>query len=155
MDAAGIAGPGKGTGPLLRSESAAERLVTEAGGAGHHPVAVVDDDDSVRRSLERLLAAGGIPTVAFASAEDYLARGAGGDFRCLLLDVHLDGISGIQLAAGLAARGESVPIIFLTGSDDEPATAAVAAGHAAAVLRKPVDAAALRAAITRATPAPP
>lgn len=131
------------------------RVVAESAGAGGHLVAVVDDDDSVRRSLERLLAAGGIPTVTFASAEEYLAAEGGIDFRCLLLDVHLDGISGLQLAAGLAARGGAVPIIFLTGSDDDLATAAVAAGHASAVLRKPIDAAALRAAITSATLASP
>lgn len=155
MDAAGRAGSrARPPAPPERGR-AASRSTTTTEATRAHPIAVVDDDESVRRSLERLLAAGGMSSVTFASAEEYLAAEPAVRFRCLLLDVHLRGISGPELAAGLAARGATVPIIFLTGSDEEPASAAVAAGHAAAVLRKPVDAVALGAAIALATPRVP
>jgi FixJ family two-component response regulator len=81
-------------------------------------VAVVEDDPSMRRSVARLLTARGFATEAFASAEEFLQRHAGVDVGCLVLDIHLRGMTGIELRSRLEAAGRSVPIIFITAIDD-------------------------------------
>ena len=84
-------------------------------------VAVVDDDESFCRSLGRLLRAAGMQPVTYASAEAFLADAKHPVFDCLLLDVHLGGMSGIELGRRLAAEGRYAPFIYLTAHDDPEA----------------------------------
>jgi FixJ family two-component response regulator len=80
-------------------------------------VAIVDDDESLCRSLCRFLDAAGLNAVSYLSAEAYLADDQRGRFDCLILDVQLDGMSGIELASRLCASGATTPIIFITAHD--------------------------------------
>jgi FixJ family two-component response regulator len=82
-------------------------------------VAVVDDDRSMLVGVQRLLNAYGYATEVFASAEAFLDRGAATDADCLLLDIDLGGMSGLELQRRLACCGSAVPVIFMTALDDE------------------------------------
>ena len=95
-------------------------------------VAVVDDDESVCRSLSRLLRVSGIHAVSYPSAELFLADTGRPRFDCLVLDVMLTGMSGIELHQQLKASGSTTPVIYITAHDD-PATRekALATGCAA------------------------
>jgi FixJ family two-component response regulator len=81
-------------------------------------IAVVDDDESFCRSLERLLRAAAYQTVTYHSAETFLADTKQPRFDCLLLDIHLPGISGLELGRRLAAVGSTTPIVYVTAHDD-------------------------------------
>lgn len=81
-------------------------------------VAVVDDDESVCRSFSRLLRTAGYHPVPFHSAEEFLSDRNRPHFECLVLDVQLDGISGIELWHRLAAVGDTTPVVFITAHDD-------------------------------------
>ena len=81
-------------------------------------VAIVDDDESVRESLPDLLQELGFAATAFPSAEAFLASGEISATQCLLLDVAMPGLSGPQLQQELKARGQQVPIIFITARVD-------------------------------------
>jgi len=113
-------------------------------------VALVDDDESVCRSLGRLLRAAGMCSVAYPSAEAFLADECRPRLDCLVLDVQLPGISGIELRHQLAASGDRTPVIFIT-AHEEPGTReeALAAG-CAAYFRKTDPGADVLAAIRRA-----
>jgi FixJ family two-component response regulator len=82
-------------------------------------VVVVDDDHSMLRSLERLLSASGFDAEVFSSAEAFLARTNAREAVCLVLDIHLGGMSGIELRRRLAASGSAVPVVFMTAFDDD------------------------------------
>jgi FixJ family two-component response regulator len=84
-------------------------------------VAVVDDDESFCRSMGRLLRAADYHPVTYSSAEAFLADTKHPRFDCLLLDVSLGGISGLELGRRLEAVGSTTPVIFITAHDD-PAT---------------------------------
>jgi FixJ family two-component response regulator len=95
----------------------------------HIYIAVVDDDESLRRSLCRLLRAAGMLPITYASAEAFLADTKHPQFDCLVLDVQLSGISGLELQQQLALEPGSPPIVFITGRDDpEARQAAMSAG---------------------------
>src|SRR5215472_6915974 len=81
-------------------------------------VAIIDDDASVNRALGRLLRSEGFETTAFESAEDFLAEPLRDSFACLLVDIQLTGMSGLDLQRHLTAEGSRVPLIFITASDD-------------------------------------
>lgn len=81
-------------------------------------VAVIDDDESLCRSIGRLLRAVGIHPVMYASAEAFLADSKRPQFDCLVLDIQLSGISGIELNQRLTAVGSTVPVIFNTAHDE-------------------------------------
>ncbi len=100
-------------------------------------IAVVDDDRSVRVGVERLLRAYGYATKAFASAEAFLKPGAETNADCLLLDIDLGGMSGIELQRRLASCGRAVPIIFMTALDDEATRARALETGCVAYLLKP------------------
>jgi FixJ family two-component response regulator len=87
-----------------------------------HPatVHVVDDDDAVRSSLRLLLKSVGLPTVAHASAHEFLAAWDADQPGCLVLDVRMPGMSGIELQAELNQRGAIIPVIFISGHGDIP-----------------------------------
>ena len=99
-------------------------------------VAIVDDDESLCRSFGRLLRAAGIQTVTYSSAEAFLADVKQPQFGCLVLDIQLEGISGIELARRLAAVGRLTPVIFVTAHDDPETHAAAEAVGFAAYFRK-------------------
>jgi FixJ family two-component response regulator len=86
----------------------------------HATVHVVDDDDAVRSSLRLLLKSVGLPTVAHASAHEFLAAWDGDQPGCLVLDVRMPGMSGIELQAELNQRGAIIPVIFISGHGDIP-----------------------------------
>jgi FixJ family two-component response regulator len=81
-------------------------------------VAIVDDDVSANRALARLLRGAGFTSNSFYSAESFLADPARSDFACLLLDVQLTGMSGLDLQRILLAEGTRIPIVFITAHDD-------------------------------------
>lgn len=110
-------------------------------------IAIVDDDPSVRRSLRRLLQSAGYDVQTFATATEFVEWLPGRRTACLVLDVHLDGMSGFDLQARLATDGMGVPIIFITAHDDAATRARLEGAGAAAYLWKPFDDAALLDAI--------
>jgi FixJ family two-component response regulator len=84
---------------------------------GQTYVAVVDDDESACRALSRLLRAEGMHPVGYPSAEAFLADAKRPRFDCLVLDIQLGGISGIELQQRLKAAGSSTPVIYITAHD--------------------------------------
>jgi FixJ family two-component response regulator len=82
-------------------------------------VIVVDDDAGFLKGVARLLAHNGIQSRTFASAEALIENGSAQTAACLLLDINLGGISGIELQRRLAASGSKCPVIFMTANDDE------------------------------------
>ena len=115
-------------------------------------VAVVDDDLSIRKSIERLLNAHGFTTEVFASAEAFLSRGYLNQITCLVLDIHLGGMSGIELQRQLVAAGTKLPVIFITAIDEEDLELAALEAGCVAYLHKPFPAASLIGAIRKALP---
>lgn len=83
-------------------------------------VFVVDDDDAVRNSLRLLLKSAGQPTTAFASAQEFLAGWTTEQPGCLVLDVRMPGMSGLELQEELNRRGAIIPVIFVSGHADVP-----------------------------------
>ena len=106
----------------------------------HEPkVFVVDDNASVRVALGRLIRSAGLAVETFASAEDLLKTWPSDSAGCLILDVQLPGLSGLELQTKLAALGSTVPIIFITGHDDPDARTQALNGGAVDFLEKPFD----------------
>jgi DNA-binding NtrC family response regulator len=103
------------------------------------PVCVVDDDDSVRESIEGLLRVEGIPVETYPSAREFLARPGGEPPGCLILDVNLPGLSGLDLQRELARSDIYIPIIFLTGHGDIPMSVRAIKAGALEFLTKPLD----------------
>jgi len=99
-------------------------------------VAVVDDDESVCRSFGRLLRAAGMQPITYNSAESFLADTKHPEFGCLVLDIQLGAISGLELAQRLAAVGGKTPVIFITAQDAPEVRAAAEALGCAAYFRK-------------------
>ena len=113
-------------------------------------VLVVDDDPSVRKSLSRLLESADYAVEAFASAGEFLARGPHPGPCCLVLDVKMPGLTGIQLQEMLAATGRRMSIVFVSGHVDVPTSVKAMKAGAVDLLTKPVDVRDLIAAIQRA-----
>jgi FixJ family two-component response regulator len=99
-------------------------------------IAVVDDDASICQSFGRLLRAAGMQPVTYNSAESYLADTKHPQFSCLVLDVQLGAMSGIELAQRLAAVGGHTPVIFITAHENPEARRAAEALGCAAYFRK-------------------
>ena len=103
-------------------------------------VSIVDDDISVRRSLDRLMRSAGIEVNMFASAEEFLNSTPSRKADCLILDMRLPGMSGIDLHRHLLARTYNVPVIFITAhGSDEDARSEAASDWTVAYLIKPLD----------------
>jgi CheY-like chemotaxis protein len=113
-------------------------------------VAIIDDDASMLSAAGALLDAHGFATLAFASAEEFLARGAAKQIDCLLLDIDLGGMSGVELRRQLKGFGSTLPIIFMTGLDDEAIERRALETGCVAFLRKPFSQHALVEAIGKA-----
>ncbi len=102
-------------------------------------VFVVDDDDSVRKALKRLLRANGYQVMTFESAEEFLLTGGIRREGCIVLDIRLPGMSGLDLYDKLASCGANFPVIFITAQDNPQWQERAAATDAVAYLRKPFD----------------
>jgi len=114
-------------------------------------VAIVDDDLSVRRALARLLRSIGVDVVTHASGPEFLASPGLHDVDCLVLDVHMPGMSGIEVLDEVRVAASKLPVVLMTGRyESDFAQRALAAG-ASAFLRKPFSDEELSAAITEAT----
>ena len=105
-------------------------------------VIVVDDDPSVRKSLGRLFRSVGLDVQAFRSAEELLGHGGIPSASCIIVDVHLGRMSGLELKSALGERAAGIHLIFITGVDN-PETEAASRAQGVAFFRKPFDAAAL------------
>jgi FixJ family two-component response regulator len=101
------------------------------------PVAVVDDDASVREALDNLLSSAGFVTTLFTSAEEFLASADLRNIFCLILDLRLPGMTGLDLQHRLRALGSTIPVIFISGHGDEDARTMALEGGAIAFLQKP------------------
>jgi FixJ family two-component response regulator len=118
-------------------------------------IALVENDLPANRAFARLLRAHGFTVEAFLSAELLLSRKSATSIDCLLLDVDLDGMSGIELQQLLRERRDATPIIFITGRDDPGARARAIEGGCSDFLCKPVQARVLVDAIGSAMAARP
>ena len=102
-------------------------------------VVVVEDDPSSRTSLGRVLRAGGFEAVMYSSAEDYLNRPPTSTPVCMLLDIQLCGLSGLELRRHLGATGARIPFIAITAFDDEGTRQEAEELGCVAYLRKPCE----------------
>ena len=118
-------------------------------------VAVVDDDAGMLKSIERLLKAYKFEPAVFTSAEAFLEGPAAGAASCLVLDIHLGGMSGIDLRRRLSAAGSRLPVIFISAVDDEIVHEEAIESGCVAYLRKPFLAHLLIGAINKAIAPPP
>ena len=114
-------------------------------------VAVVDDDESVCLALSRLLRAAHFQPITYASAEAFLADMKHPKFDCLVLDIQLEGMSGLELRKRLSAVKDDTPIVFITALDDPEVCAQAEASNCAGFFRKTDPGADVIAAIRRAT----
>jgi len=103
-------------------------------------ISIVDDDALVREATANLVRSHGFATANFTSAEDFLESDAVDDTTCLILDVQLPGLSGIELQKRLRAKGKKMPVIFITAFPEERVRASALAAGAVALLDKPYDA---------------
>jgi FixJ family two-component response regulator len=102
-------------------------------------IAVIDDDDSFRVALVESLHSLGYRARGFASAEEFLAVGGEGSSSCLITDIHMSGMSGIDLKQMLASRGCQLPVILVTARADPDLEAKAAACGVVCFLRKPFE----------------
>ena len=93
------------------------------GTPGNVCVAIIDDDESFCRSSSRMLRMAGYPSVAYHSAEEFLADRGRRRFTCLLLDIQLGGMSGLEMQRQLVAEGDRTPVIFITAHAEPEARA--------------------------------
>lgn len=119
---------------------------------GRVVIAVVDDDPSMLRAMETLLDAHGFGVLLFASGEEFLKRDPALHIDCVLLDIHLGGMSGIDLHQRLKALGSSLPAIFMTALDDEGLRSQAIRAGGVACLKKPFPAQQLIGAIAKSVP---
>jgi FixJ family two-component response regulator len=111
---------------------------------------VVDDDPSVRKSLVRLIGAAGYAVKPFASAQEFLAREPSSGPCCLVLDIRMPGVTGLELQRTLASALHGIPIVFMTGHGDIPMSVTAMKAGAIDFLTKPFDGKELLGAIERA-----
>ena len=112
-----------------------------------HTVAVVDDDAAMRQAIQRVLDTYGFMTEVFETAETFLESGAASRAQCLVLDIRLPGLSGIELQAHLLSIGKAIPTVFITAY--EGAQARRLASRGTYCLTKPFLGEALLEAVTR------
>ena len=102
-------------------------------------IAIVDDDDSMRSALEGLLKSVGLPAQAFASAEEFLNSGQQHHTTCLIADIRMPGMSGLELQAHLNTERCRIPTIFITAHGDEKMRLQALRAGAVEFLSKPFD----------------
>ena len=104
-----------------------------------HLIAIVDDDESARSAIHGVLKSDGFKPQAFASAEEFLASGQQSETACLISDIRMPGMSGLELQARLAEEGYRIPIIFVTAYGDKRMRMQAMRGGAVCFLGKPFD----------------
>jgi FixJ family two-component response regulator len=114
-------------------------------------IAVVDDDAGILRGLKRLLDARGFATKTFQSGEEFLQGDEADKSACVILDIHMDGMSGIETRRALSARGSRVPVIFMTALETASVRREAIESGCAAFLEKPVSGQVLIETIQNAT----
>ena len=102
-------------------------------------VALVDDDESIRSALQGLMKVAGYRTIAFASAEDFLNSGDKEHIGCLIADIRLPGMSGLDLQSQLNTDHHKIPIVFITAHGDERMRLQALRAGAVEFLAKPFD----------------
>src|ERR1700724_2882047 len=107
--------------------------------APSYVIMIVDDDISMRRAARRLIKSQGFVVETFASAEDFLASEQLKQPACLILDIQMPGLNGLELQQRLGASGYQIPIIFITALNDENARAQALKAGALAYLVKPFE----------------
>lgn len=112
-------------------------------------VAIVDDDSSVRSALARVLRTAGIGVETYATAQEYLSASIAREPVCLVLDVHLGGMSGFELHDRLIAAGSRVTVVFITAHDEVPTAELEQRAGPDGYLRKPFDGDQLLAVVRR------
>ena len=113
-------------------------------------LAILDDDKSVQGALQDLIESEGMSTLCFDSAEQFLGSGAGHKAACLIADILMPGMSGIELQAKLKAERCRIPIIFITGRGDIPLAVSAIKEGASDFFTKPVDGTSLLSSVERA-----
>jgi FixJ family two-component response regulator len=113
-------------------------------------ISIVDDDESVRQGLRRLLTSVGFAVITFASAEEYLASDQLERADCLILDIRMSSMSGVELQRRLVANHSEVPVIFITAHEEETERVQALEGDAKTVLIKPFSEEVLLSAIGKA-----
>ena len=133
------------------------RTVSTSAGAprDYRTIGIIDDDESVRRALGQLLGAIGFRTRSYASAEEFLGHARSDRIDCLLLDIHLDGMSGFDLQRYLVVSGSDLPIVFMTGRDDPGLSQMARLAGCVGYLAKPFSRESLLAEIDSVAPAAP
>jgi FixJ family two-component response regulator len=102
-------------------------------------VAIVDDDESIRAALQGFMKEAGLPAQAFASAEEFLGSGDLSQVGCLVADIRMPGMSGLELQARLSADRYRMPIVFITAHGDESMKMQALRAGAVEFLAKPFD----------------
>lgn len=100
-------------------------------------ISIIDDDDSLRSALVGLLRSHGYAASGYGSAEEYLSAAPGSD--CIVTDIHMPGLSGIELKEELSRRGDLTPVIMITARGEPGLEARARASGAACFLKKPFD----------------
>jgi FixJ family two-component response regulator len=114
-------------------------------------IAIVDDDPGMRGSLDSLLRSAGLASLAFASAEELIGSDARARIRCVVTDLHMPGMTGLELQAELARRCWDQPVILMTAYPTESSRDQALGAGAVAFLTKPIDPDQLLEAIDAAT----
>jgi FixJ family two-component response regulator len=117
-------------------------------------IALVDDDPSIRRGVARMLELSGLRVTTFGSAEDLLETDPARAFDCLVLDIHLPGMSGPEVYGGLLGRGHAPPAVFITAHDASETQEMLQRVGPATCLRKPFRSQQLLQAIQNAVTGP-
>ena len=102
-------------------------------------VAIVDDDESIRAALQGFMKEAGLPAQAFASAEEFLGSGDLSQVGCLVADIRMPGMSGLELQARLNAERHRIPTVFITAHGDESMKMQALRAGAVEFLAKPFD----------------
>ena len=102
-------------------------------------IAIVDDDDSIRSALQGLLESAELPAQSFASAEEFLDSGQRHQIACLITDIRMPGMSGLELQAKLNSERCKIPIIFITAHGDEKLRMQALRAGAVEFMAKPFD----------------
>ena len=116
-------------------------------GRGNLRIAVVDDEDHIRKALARLLRSAGMEVATFASGADFLEAVSTQPLDCLVLDLQMPAMNGIEIHQTLVRLGIVLPVVIITGHDQPESRAAALGAGVSAYLLKPVEAGVLLAAI--------
>jgi FixJ family two-component response regulator len=107
--------------------------------SGNLAIAVIDDDESFRVALVESLSSLGYGSSGYASAEEYVRTIDENSIDCVVSDIHMPGMSGLDLVKGRAARGSTTPVVLITARSDANLEAKAAAAGTACLLRKPFE----------------